>query len=225
MQGLNIEKLIEKLDDKKIEELAKIIDQLPTLNETLKLISQLKESDILDILIEFSYLLKLIRDMLTDDSVKNFAETLGGLTDLSQVLSQNSDKIKEVIRNLDTINYLINTVNQLKADGTLDAIINVAYFLKEIKDMLSDEAISNLALILALASDFLSGGTEFLNCVLSPSICNIIKSLTSPEAQKMLSNPPKVSLGTLLTSLRDEDVQRGMGILITILKILGKNYK
>jgi len=297
MQELNLEKLMEKLDNKKVEELAEIIDQLPTLNETLKAISQLKESGALDALINLSYSAKVVRDMLTDDAIENVADMLGGLMDLSEIVSQNSSRFNEFIKHLDTIDDLIHTIQQLKADGALDATVNAiyglktlrdmlnndaieniassmsgllelssvfndkydsimqlmnnldvlgdltskmkelkangaldavfdaTYFLKTMKDMLNDEAIANLTTTLSLTLDFLPRGIEFLNHAMSPTLYNMVNSLTSPEAQKMLSDPPKISLGGLVASFRDEDVQRGMGIFITILKILGKNYK
>ena len=297
MQELNLEKLIEKLDNKKIEELAEIVDQLPTLNETLKAITQLKESGALDALINLSYSAKVVRDMLTDDAIENVADMLGGLMDLSEMVSQNSSKFNEFIKHLDAIDDLIHTIQQLKADGALDAAVNAlyglktlrdmlnndaieniassisgllelssvfnnkydsimqlmnnldvlsdltskmrelkatgaldavfdaTYFLKTMKDMLNDEAIANLTTTLSLTLDFLPRGIEFLNHAMNPTLYNMVSSLTSPEAQKMLSNPPKVTLGGLIASFRDEDVQRGMGIFITILKILGKNYK
>lgn len=369
MQEINLEKLMEKLDNKKIEELAEIIDQLPTLNETLKAISQLKESGALDALINLSYSAKVVRDMLTDEAIENVADMLGGLMDLSQIVSQNSSKFNEFVKHLDVMDELIHTIQRLKenggldvtinaiyglktlrdmlndeaiaslansvsgllefssllsdnyekishtikhidvvndllmkikelndsgaltavtdsaymlktlkdmlnndaienlaksmsgllelsttfsdqyehvvklmnnmdvlgeltlklkelrSSGALDAVFDATYFLKTLKDMLNDEAIANLTSTLSLTLDFLPRGIEFLNHTMSPPLYNMISSLTSLEAQKMLANPPKVTLGGLIAAFRDEDVQRGVGILITILKILGKNYK
>lgn len=297
MQELNLEKLVEKLDDKRIEQLSEIIDQLPTLNETLKVVSQLKDSGALDALVNLSYSAKVIRDMLTDDAIENTAEMLGGLMELSQLISENGNKFSEFIKHLDLVDELLHTLHQLKdsgalsavidstyflktmrdmlndeaianisssvsgllelssmvyenydhvvnvirnmdvasellmrvkelkASGALDAVFDVTYILKTLKDMLNEEAVSNLMTTLSLTLDFLPRGIEFLNHTMSPAIYNMFSSISSPEAQKLLSNPPKVSLGGLIAAFRDEDIQRGIGILLTILKILGKNYK
>lgn len=155
LEELKLEKLVERLDNKKIDELVELIDQLPSINEIVKTLLQLKESGVLDTLVELSYLVKAIRDMLTEDNIKNFAEILGNLLELSEALSKNINKLKELLRNIDTVNDLVSTLQQLKASGTLDAIINVAYFLKAIMDMLNDEAIANLATTISSVMDSL----------------------------------------------------------------------
>ncbi|BFH73691.1 DUF1641 domain-containing protein [Sulfurisphaera javensis] len=369
MQELNLEKLMEKLDNKKIEELSEILDQLPTLNETLKTVSQLKETGALDALVNLSYSAKVLRDMLTDDAIENTVEMLGGLMELSEIISENGNKFAEFVKHLDLMDDLLHTIHQLKESGALDAVVDATYFLKTMKDMLNDEAISNLAssisgilefstvfldnydkinetirhigvvndllvkmkelnesgalnalmdsaymlktlrdmlndeaisniassisgllelsstfydnydhvmkviknidivgelldkmkelkssgaldavvdatyflktmkdmlndeaianitTTLSLTLDFLPRGIEFLNHAMHPVFYNMVTTLTSPEAQKLLSNPPKVTLGGLVAAFRDEDIQRGVGVLLTILKILGKNYK
>ena len=225
MQELNLEKLAEKLDRKKIEELAEIIDQLPTLNEILKVITQLKESGSLDVLIDLSYSAKLVRDMLTDDVIENIASYISSLLELFPVFSSKRDSIMQLMNNLDVLSDLIPKMKELKDSGALDAVFDATYFLKIMKDMLSDETIENLAALISSTLDLLPRGIDLINRFMNSTLYNIVNSLTSPEAQKMLANPPKVTLLGLISSFRDEDVQRGMGILITILKILGKNYK
>ncbi|BFI74981.1 DUF1641 domain-containing protein [Sulfurisphaera ohwakuensis] len=369
MQELNLEKLVEKLDNKKIEELTEILDQLPTLNETLKTVSQLKESGALDALVNLSYSAKVVRDMLTDDAIENVADMLGGLMELSEIISENGNKFAEFVKHLDLMDELLHTLHQLKetgalnaaidalyglktlrdmlndeaisnlsdslsgilefssvflqnydkisetirhigvvndlilkvkelndsgalnaltdsaymlktlrdmlndeaisnlatsisgllelssavyenydhvmkviknidvaseildkmkelkSSGALDAVFDATYFLKTLKDMLNDEAVANITTTLSLTLDFLPRGIEFLNHAMNPVFYNMVSSLTSPEAQKLLSNPPKITLGGLVAAFRDEDIQRGFGIFLTILKILGKNYK
>lgn len=43
-----------------------------------------------------------------------------------------------------------------------------------------------------------------------------------PEFDKALVNPPKVGLFGLLGALRDTDTQKGVGILLALVKALGK---
>ena len=91
LEELKLEKLIERLDNKKIEELAELIDQLPSINEMVKTLLQLKESGVLDTLVELSYLIKAFRDMLNDEAVANLATTISSAIDslkLLQVLAR-----------------------------------------------------------------------------------------------------------------------------------------
>ncbi|TRM84692.1 hypothetical protein DJ526_11865, partial [Sulfolobus sp. A20-N-G8] len=64
MQVINLEKLASKIDEKKIEELAELIDLTPALNEVLKKVNELKESGALDVLVNYAYIGKTMRDML-----------------------------------------------------------------------------------------------------------------------------------------------------------------
>ena len=48
------------------------------------------------------------------------------------------------------------------------------------------------------------------------------KALQDPELDKALVDPPRVGITGLMKSMGDADVQRGMGIMIQILRALGK---
>lgn len=52
---VNLDKVLTKLDEKKMEELANFLDHVSTLNEVLTKVGQLKDSGALDVLINFSY--------------------------------------------------------------------------------------------------------------------------------------------------------------------------
>jgi len=51
------------------------------------------------------------------------------------------------------------------------------------------------------------------------------RALQEPSLDKAILNPPKVGLLGLLSALRDEETQRGLGILVELLKALGKASK
>ncbi|WP_252896633.1 DUF1641 domain-containing protein [Metallosphaera hakonensis] len=53
----------------------------------------------------------------------------------------------------------------------------------------------------------------------------MIEAWSSPEAMKMLSNPENVTLGKLVTMMKDPDIQRGLGVMMAFLKVLGKNFR
>ncbi|MCY0873999.1 MAG: DUF1641 domain-containing protein, partial [Acidianus infernus] len=66
-----MEKITSKIDEKKAEELSKFLDYLPTINDFLEKIKELKESGALDAIINFSYAIKSLKDALNDDSIQN----------------------------------------------------------------------------------------------------------------------------------------------------------
>jgi len=62
-----------------------------------------------------------------------------------------------------------------------------------------------------------------VNALSSTDLVDVLeKALQEPNLDKALINPPKVGLMGLLSALKNEEVQKGMGILIEFLKALGK---
>jgi uncharacterized protein YjgD (DUF1641 family) len=52
----------------------------------------------------------------------------------------------------------------------------------------------------------------------------MLKATASPEVEALL-NPPKVGYRALISSLRDEDMQRGLGFLLVLGKAVGKKVE
>jgi uncharacterized protein YjgD (DUF1641 family) len=48
------------------------------------------------------------------------------------------------------------------------------------------------------------------------------RSLQDPQLDKALINPPKVGMGGMLKQTQDEDFQRGLGLMIELLKAMGR---
>ncbi|TRM78129.1 hypothetical protein DJ528_05330 [Sulfolobus sp. B5] len=160
MQVINLEKLASKIDEKKIEELAELIDLTPALNEVLKKVNELKESGALDVLVNYAYIGKTMRDMLNDDAIQNLGTITSSLLEVGKVISQPEvfhDTMK-VIHNMSTLSDVLDKVKMMKDDGTLDVLVNASYTLKTMKDMLNDEAIQTIA-------STLSGSLELLKVV------------------------------------------------------------
>jgi len=53
----------------------------------------------------------------------------------------------------------------------------------------------------------------------------MLKATASPEVEEALLNPPKVGYRALISSLRDEDMQRSLGFLLALGKTVGKRIK
>jgi len=295
---VNLEKVMAKLDERKMEELANFLDHVSTLNEVLGKVAQLKDSGALDVLINFSYgakslrdalnddaiqsiadmlsnmmviagsmktrqkeiedilanadalkdavmrlkalkdsgtldvlvnmsyALKSLRDALNDDAITNLGNTIGQLMDvLSGINPRSAEGLKAILAKAPELNEVIKRVLELKDSGTLDVLVNMSYALKSLRDALNDDAITNLGTTLSLIFDFLPKGLEFLNSVVRPPLSELVEVLSGEEALKVLSKPENVTLGKLITLMKDPDIQRGLGVMMGMLKVIGKNFR
>jgi uncharacterized protein YjgD (DUF1641 family) len=48
------------------------------------------------------------------------------------------------------------------------------------------------------------------------------RSLQDPQLDKALINPPKVGMGGMLKQMQDEDFQKGLGVMLELLKAIGR---
>jgi uncharacterized protein YjgD (DUF1641 family) len=142
----SIDKLLSKLDEKKMEEISNLIDLTPTLNNLLRKIDELETSGSLDTLINSTYVIRTLRDMLNDDAVENLGVILSSLLTIGKEISKEDvfNNVKEIIDNSSAIAELSKKLKSMEQDGSLDALINVSYSIKSMKDMLNDEAIESI---------------------------------------------------------------------------------
>ncbi|QXJ34332.1 DUF1641 domain-containing protein [Saccharolobus shibatae] len=147
MQTINLEKLASKIDDKKIDELAELIDLTPALNEALKKVNELKESGALDAIVNSAYVVKTFRDMLNDEAIQSLGNIVSSLLEFGKAISKPKtfENTMAIMDNSDVLADFVNKLKMLKEDGTLDVLINMAYTVRTLRDMLNDEAIQNLA--------------------------------------------------------------------------------
>lgn len=156
--------------------------------------------------------------MLNDEAIEKLSLMMGNMLNIATYVSFNSDKIVKLLKRIDLLNYTLEELEKLKDSGTLAILFDMLYIVKELRDMLGDEAIEKL-------SSLISNLLELLQKVNSPVIYNLISTLTSPEMQKLLSNPPEVGITELLRELRDKNVKRGLGIILTMVRILGEKIR
>lgn len=144
--------------------------------------------------------------------------------DLSKLVSKiDSQKIEELSKLLDLLpqlTELLQIIKELKETGTLDVVLDFIYTIREARDMLTDDVLQSLASLASWALDLvkrLSSNSAFVD--------KVVDAITSDEMEQALQNPPKVTLGGIIKMLRDPDVQRGLGIVFSILKALGAEAK
>ncbi|AKA75002.1 DUF1641 domain-containing protein [Saccharolobus solfataricus] len=147
MQTINLEKLASKIDEKKIDELAELMDLTPALNEALKKVNELKESGALDAIVNSAYVVKTFRDMLNDEAIQSLGNIVSSLLEFGKAISKPKifENTMAIMDNSDVLADFVNKLKMLKEDGTLDVLINMAYTARTLRDMLNDEAIQNLA--------------------------------------------------------------------------------
>ena len=102
---------------------------------------------------------------------------------------------------------------------TYETLVELINSSKIIQDYLNDQVIQDL-------SKHVGTLAKMLNALSSTDLTDVLeRGLQEPQLDKAIIDPPKIGLVGLLKSFGDEDVQRGMGILISLLKALGQASK
>lgn len=107
---------------------------------------------------------------------------------------------------------ILEKVNEEEIDMLVDLIDSI----KLLRDYLNDQVIQDLAKIL-------SSMFKLINIMSSTDLIEILeRALQDPQLDKALLNPPSIGLGGLIKALRDKEVQKGLGIIIELLKAIGR---
>jgi uncharacterized protein YjgD (DUF1641 family) len=99
---------------------------------------------------------------------------------------------------------------------TINSMVELIDTFGLIMTFLNDQAIQDLSGMLAQLLKLINGLT-------GSDIVDLLEAaLMDPELDKALIDPPKIGLFGIIGALGDEDTQRGIGILLTLVKALGK---
>jgi uncharacterized protein YjgD (DUF1641 family) len=99
---------------------------------------------------------------------------------------------------------------------TMEYMVEIIDSFGLIMTFLNDQAVQDL-------SGMISQILKLLNGLSSSDLIDILeRSLMDPELDKALIKPPKMGLLQIMRALGDEDTQKGIGILLTVVKALGK---
>ncbi|MCY0859838.1 MAG: DUF1641 domain-containing protein [Sulfolobaceae archaeon] len=198
-EELDFDLLISKLDNKKIEKLAEIIDKIPSLSETINKLELLQSSGTLDFLVNSLIALNSMKGMINDELLQELGEKASMIMELLEKLEelQNNGTVSKLLDKMPSLVKLVESVEPLVNSGSLDFLTSLAIALSSLKGMITDEMLKDLG--------------EKVS-----SLLQMVNALS--EATK---SPHKVTVTGLLKSLNDPDVQKGLGIFITFLKILG----
>lgn len=99
---------------------------------------------------------------------------------------------------------------------TLETLVDVLNTVEFVKNYINDQVINDISKILGPVF-------KLVNAISSTDLIDVLeRALQDPNLDKAIMDPPRVGTWGLLSALRNKDVQRGMGILIELLKALGK---
>jgi len=221
----NLLDLAKEFDDETISQMKHVVKKVSTVNHVLTKVEELQNTGAMDALMDSAYALKTLKDMLNDEAMQNLAKYTSNLLELLREFDEGTiTSLKSVIRRVRTVDSVLVKLEELESNGTLDVIFNLAYGAKTLKDMLNDEALVRIAGYLSTFLEAYPKAMEFFNIALGDVPYRIVKAISSEEVKKTLENPPQISLGGIIRQLSDPDVQRGLGVMFTILKYIGKEF-
>ena len=98
----------------------------------------------------------------------------------------------------------------------LDALIEILSTVKFLRNFMNDQMLHDI-------SEFVCALLKLMNAMASTDLIEIMeRGLQDPNLDKALLNPPKVGTWGLIRAMKDENVQKGMGIMIELLKAIGR---
>jgi uncharacterized protein YjgD (DUF1641 family) len=98
----------------------------------------------------------------------------------------------------------------------LDALVEILSTVKFLRNFMNDQMLHDV-------SEIMSALFKLTNAMASTDLIEIMeRGLQDPHLDKALLNPPKVGTWGLIRAIKDEDMQKGMGIMIELLKAIGR---
>ena len=98
----------------------------------------------------------------------------------------------------------------------LDTLAEILSTVKFLRNFMNDQMLHDI-------SEVMSALFKLTNAMASTDLIDIMeRGLQDPELDKALLNPPKVGTWGLIMAMKDEEVRKGMGIMIELLKAIGR---
>ncbi|WMW25725.1 DUF1641 domain-containing protein [Methanolobus sediminis] len=102
------------------------------------------------------------------------------------------------------------------APEDMDAFLDLIRTARIMQDYMNDQTAHGIAEIMTTMF-------KLINAAMSTDMVEIMeRAVQDPELDKAILNPPKVGLGGLIKQMGDEDFQKGMGVLLTFVKAIGR---
>jgi len=221
----NAMELMSSFNESNLESLKALVSRLNVANRLLEKVEVLESTGALDAALNLAYVTKTLKDMLNDEALDKLGKMAANALELASSLDSTSvEALKGVISRADTLERLVARLEELDRTGTLDVLVNLAYGAKSLKDMLNDEALGAISKFVSIVIESYPVVNEFLEIAMSDVAQKVVRAVASEETAKTLESPPQVKLSNLLKWLSDPEVQRGLGVLMILLKAIGKQF-
>ncbi len=141
------------------------------------------------------------------------------MEDLMKMLSkpENMKKIEELLGIVPDLSQGVNLLRQLRDNGMLDSILGILYIIASMKDILTDDMING-------AGYMLNSSMELLSAMKEAEMDKKLKDIAGGISSGKYTEENEVT-GTfgLMRQLKDPEVQKGITILMNILRTVGKS--
>lgn len=98
----------------------------------------------------------------------------------------------------------------------VEAILDLIRTTRILQDYMNDQTAHGIAQIMTTV-------LKITNAVMSTDLVDVMeRGLQDPELDKALLEPPRVGIGGLLKQMQDEDFQKGLGVMLTLVKAIGR---
>ncbi|SMD30569.1 DUF1641 domain-containing protein [Picrophilus oshimae] len=200
-------------EDEAIEKLL-TPDTMNSINRLMEVVKKLDKMGFLDVIsgiLDDEETLKMIMGILTSDEVLMLFTKKDSLLSMLSIISEK--------KNVNALSNLLEMLGTLQNKGMLDPVMGI---------LNDDEALGTLMGLLSndFTMNFLMNYKTILNALgtldlsVAPHYVNFIKAIENAIKTETVT-PVGGMMGTL-HAMKDEDTQRGLGIVFSILKSLGK---
>ncbi|WP_406658020.1 DUF1641 domain-containing protein [Methanolobus sp. ZRKC2] len=98
----------------------------------------------------------------------------------------------------------------------VEALLDLIRTSRMLQDYMNDQTAHGIA---EIASVYF----KMINAMISTDLVDVMeRGLQDPQLDKALLDPPKIGVGGLVREIQDEDFQKGLGIMIELLKAIGR---
>lgn len=98
----------------------------------------------------------------------------------------------------------------------IEAILDLARTVGMLQNYINDETAHGIARLMSTV-------LKITNAIMSTDFVDVMeRAIQDPQLDKALLEPQKIGIGGLLKQTQDEDFQKGMAIMIELLKALGR---
>ena len=128
----------------------------------------------------------------------------------------NANAIKKILNNVNTLADTIDLIKQLQDIGMAENLIGILYFIASLRSVVND--------------DMLNGISSMLNSLLgviaklsNPDIINMLNKTIDGISSGEFTKEPRVhGAFSILSDMKDPEIERGLTVALNILKMLGK---